>query len=372
MWAALLLSLLVYQPDSKLIQKRIQDALAALQQNDPAAAERQLLPVAAAQPTSAPVWFLLAQAQARQNKLQPALASADKAARFAGNDAALLYNLALFNLEAGRPAQAVTVGQKGLALENSAEMQDVVGRAYQAQKDWPHAIQHLAEARKRNPYSEEAIFRLSQAQMEAQDFPAAIRTLEDGRQVFDKSPQLELALGVAYYGQRRFSDAVDRFLRVMQLAPDIPQPYYFIGRVLEHAAGRIPEVLQRAAAFEQTHPTSPLGFLLHARALLLRPGSDNPQADADQAELLLKKALIIKEDQADAHLLLGMVFERRKEFQAAASEFERAIALSPKDPAPHFRLARAYDRLGRREDALKQRALHEKLSTESGSALPPQ
>lgn len=313
----------------------------------------------------------MAQAQARQNNMKAALISADKAARFAGKDPSLLYNLALFNLEAGRMDASLSIGQRALDVEDSSDVRNLLGRAYEAKQDWKQAILQYAQARRLAPYSEEAIFRLAQAQMQSQDFPSAISTLEDGRKIFDKSPQLELALGVAYYGQRQFPNAVDRFLRVMQLAPDVPQPYYFMGRVLEHAANRIPEVLTLAAQFEKAHPQSPLGYVLHARAILLRPSPEDPAADDALAESLLKKALIIKEDQADTHLLLGMVFERQKKMEGATGEFKRSAALNPADPAPHFRLARIYDRLGRKEDALRERALHEKLSQESGASLPP-
>ncbi|MGC4049097.1 MAG: tetratricopeptide repeat protein [Paludibaculum sp.] len=371
MWRLLLIASYLLQPDSKLIQTRIQEALSALQRNEPAAAERSLQSVLQLEPSSAPVWFLLAQAQARQNNMKAALASADKAARFAGKDPSLLYNLALFNLEAGRTDISLSIGKQALALEDSSDVRDLLGRCYEAKQDWKNAIQQYTEARRLAPYSEPAIFRLAQAQMQSQDFPAAIATLEEGRKTFDKSPQLELALGVAYYGRRRFPEAVDRFLRVMQLAPDIPQPYYFMGRVLEHAANRIPEVLTRASEFEKAHPQSPLGYVLHARALLLRPSPEDPAADDALAESLLKKALIIKEDQSDAHLLLGMVYERLKNMEGAAGEFKRSAALNPTDPVPHFRLARIYDRLGRKEEALRERALHEKLSQESGAAPPP-
>lgn len=371
MWPLLLIASFLLQPDSKLIQTRIHEAMSALQRNDPAAAERSLQTVIQLEPSSAPVWFLMAQAQARQNNMKAALLSADKAARFAGKDPSLLYNLALFNLEAGRPDVSLSIGQQVLALEDSSDVRDLLGRAFEAKKDWKNAILHYTQARRLAPYSEEAIFRLAQAQMQSQEFPAAIATLEDGRKTFDKSPQLELALGVAYYAQRRFPDAVDRFLRVMQLAPDIPQPYYFIGRVLEHAANRIPEVLTRAAQFEKAHPQSPLGYVLHARAVLLRPSPEDPAADDVLAESLLKKALIIKEDQADTHLLLGMVFERQKRGEEAVTEFKRSAVLNPADPIPHFRLARIYDRLGRKEEALRERALHEKLSLESGASQPP-
>src|SRR5574341_360678 len=47
---------------------------------------------------------------------------------------------------------------------------------------------------------------------------------------------------------------------------------------------------------------------------------------------------------------------------------ERSIELNAKDPAPHYRLARVYYRLGRKEEAAQQRRLHEKLSEEQENA----
>lgn len=344
----------------------VEEGQNALSRKDFIAAQRNFEQATRLQPGSAPAWFLLCQAYARQGKSKLALAAAGKASQFAGKDATILYNVALFYLEAGRPDEAISAGRRALAVEKSYEVRNLLARAYMARKDWPRAIAEYEEARRLSPYSEQAIFDLSQAHMMAQDFPGAIAVLEAGRKVHDKSPQLELALGVAYYGQRRFADAVDRFLRVMELAPAVPQPYYFIGRVLEHAADRIPEVLERAKHFEQVNPGSPLGYVLHARALILQCPPSGFPPEAEQALGLLKKALSLKEDQGEAHYLAGLILERKGDYAAAAAEYERSVALNPKDPAPHFRMARVYERLGRKEDAARERALHAKLNEESG------
>jgi Flp pilus assembly protein TadD len=48
-------------------------------------------------------------------------------------------------------------------------------------------------------------------------------------------------------------------------------------------------------------------------------------------------------------------------FADAAAEFERAVALSPSDAAAHYRLARDYDRIGKREAAQREREKHAQL-----------
>lgn len=77
----------------------------------------------------------------------------------------------------------------------------------------------------------------------------AVRVLEAAKKVFDNSAQLELTLGIACYGQRGFSEAVDSFLRAATLAPDVEQPYVFLGRILNQAEARLAEVTQKIAAF---------------------------------------------------------------------------------------------------------------------------
>ena len=364
--AALLLVLVSAAPP---LESHLRDGAVALGRDDLPAARTHLEAAVALSPTNPQAWFLLAQTLARLRYLDAALNAARNAARHAAKDPTILYNLAVFYRDAGQPGECLKAAERALAVEDSVDVRRVLGQAHLMNRDLPKAIAQFSEVRRRSPYSEEAIFQLAQAYMQAQDFPGAVATLEEGRRTFDKSPQLELALGVAFYGERRFAQAVDRFLRVVELAPDVPQPYYFIGRILEHATERIPEVTARAIAYEKHQPASPLGYVLHARALLLTlPPTGFPE-EAAQAQALLEKALSLKEDQADPHYLLGTLLERKLDYAAALTHLERAVALNPTDAPPHFRLARVYERLGRKAEAAAQRALHEKLSAEEGK--PP-
>ena len=367
--AALLLLLLPVAPP---FERHLREGVSALSANNLAVAREHLEAAVKLDSRSAQAWFLLAQIAARQGDLKQALHAASQASNLAGAEPSLLYNLALFYREAARPAEFLALAKRASLSEDSEEVHSLLGQAYAVNKELPQAIAQFAEVRRRSPYSEQAIFQLAQAHMQAQDFPSAVTVIEEGRKTFDKSPQLELALGVAYYGQRRFAEAVDRFLRVTALAPDVPQAYYFMGRILEHATNRIAEVTERAAAFEKSHPQSPLGYVLHARAVMLDLPPGGFPEQAAEAQALLDKALALKEDQADAHYLLGTLLERKRDYAAARRHLERAVALNPADAPPHFRLARVYERLGLKEEAAAQRALHEKLSAEEGTPpVPP-
>ncbi|HEY3440736.1 MAG TPA: tetratricopeptide repeat protein [Paludibaculum sp.] len=362
--------LLLALSDSPQFQARVQEGLAALQQNNLPLAQRSFEQATRLSPNDAKAWFLLAQSYARQDNMKAALPAAAKASQSAGKDATILFNLTVFYRDARQPDLAIGTAKRALLTENSAELRALLAQAYAAKKDWPNAVAQYSEVLKLSPYSEEAIFNLAQAHLQARDFPRAVAVLEEGRKTFDKSPQIELSLGVAYYGLRRFNDAVDRYLRVMELSPDTPQPYYFVGRILEHALDRIPKIIAHAAYFEKQHPKSPLGFLLHAKALVLQLPSSGFPAEAEQAYGLLQRAEALDEKQAETQYLLGTLLERKQDYAAAALRLERSIQADPRLAAAHFRLARVYDKLGRREEAAAQRALHEKLSAEEGGGKP--
>jgi tetratricopeptide (TPR) repeat protein len=175
---------------------------------------------------------------------------------------------------------------------------------------------------------------------------------------------LELALGVAYYGLRRFDDAADAFLRTIAIAPDIEQPYVFLGKFLDQIPLRVPELTKKFIEYETANPSKSTGYFLHAKAL------NAQSAEPETARKLLEKALGINELDAAAHFELGAVFDRTHRYADAAREFERAAELAPNDAATHYRLSRVYDRLGKPEAAQLERERHAKLekAERSGAA----
>lgn len=380
-------------------QARIQEGMAALEQNNLVKARTSFEQATRLAPGDPAAWLMLAQTCARQKNEKDALAAARKSETLGGSnpkilqglanfyatlvpdlpkaaalgqryaelsprDATAWRRLAQFCLGAGLIDQAITAGTRALATDRGAETHTVLGSAYLARKDWSKATAELGEALKLNLYDEGAHFRLAQAHLIAQDFPGAISVLLNARKTFDKSPQIELALGVAYYGQRKFPEAIAQFLRTMDLAPEVPQPYTFLGRMMDHLTDRLPEMIERFTRFEQLAPKSPIGFLLHAKAILAQAPASGFPPEAATAYDLVRKALELEDKDAEAHYLMGVLLDRRQQYAEAAAQLERSIQLNAKDSAVHFRLARVYDRLGRKDEAARERQIHEKLSEE--------
>ena len=173
---------------------------------------------------------------------------------------------------------------------------------------------------------------------------------------------MQLALGVAFYGLRRFDQAADAFFSTIRLAPNEKQPYLFLGKILEQIPSRLPEATAQFEALERLYPADYEGYLLHAKAL------NATGARPELAQKLLEKSIAINGGIADAHFELASVLERTHHLPEAAAEFERASSLSPSDAAVHYRLSRVYQRLGKVEAADAERERHRQIVTAQNSA----
>jgi tetratricopeptide (TPR) repeat protein len=258
---------------------------------------------------------------------------------------------------------------KALAKEKRADLHNLLGKAYEADGQFDKTIIELQKAIQLAPREESYVFDLAYVLLVHQNFDVAIQLLESAKKIFDRSAQLELALGIASYGQRKFAEAVDAFLRTAELAPKIEQPYVFLGRIISHADGRLGEITEKFASFARANPRNYLGHFLHAKGLIAQMGPSPSGELSSQAERLLKKSISLNPDFWESEFELGVLLEDKKELTAAAQHLRRAIQLSAGSPAPHYRLARVYDRLGNSEAAQAERVQHEKLTAEERNAI---
>lgn len=383
-------------------EKLLREALVALNRGDLATARGKLEQVSKLTPREPRVWLALAQTYWRSGLKRQAETAAKRAASLGGNDRLIQRGLAIYYtetgqweqagrfesayakatgdrdaavravllfLEAGRAELAIETALQALERDNHAKLRNVLGKAYRAAGDPGKALEAFQEAIRLNPYEEEYYFDLAQLLMAHHNFDAAIRVLEASKRIIARSEQLELALGVAYYGQRRFQDAVEAFLRTIDLAPKLAQPYVYLARVLEHGGERLPEIRRKFAAYAATNPQDPAAQYLYAKVLIAGLPPGGYPAEATEAEAALRRAIQLKEDEWEPHLLLGTLLERKGELEVAARELERSAELAPDNPAPRFPLARVYLALGRKEEAQRQRTLFKELTLKQEQAV---
>jgi len=325
------LALLLFLAASATFEESFRAGLLALQRNDLSTAQTNLEAAAKLAPENWRVWIGLAQTYWKLKESVKADAAAAKAEALAPRDPQVQSTLVIYYGESGRSVKAA-----------------------EAQARYSALVPQDAQARER---AEELFFEAAQPLLRQAKFAEAIPILTSGTKHLKDSAQLELALGVAYYGLRRFDDAAGAFLRTIAIAPGTGQPYVFLGKFLDQIPARLPEVTRRFVEYEAANPSSAVAYVLHAKAL-------NAQSTApEEVRTLLEKALAIDGLNAEAHFELGAMFDRTRRYEDAARELQRAAELAPGDPATHYRLSRVYDRLGKHEAAQAERDLHAKLES---------
>jgi tetratricopeptide (TPR) repeat protein len=240
--------------------------------------------------------------------------------------------------------------------ESSSVVRNFLGKVYLANGEYGRALTEYREAIRLSPYDEALRFDLAQALLGHEEFGPAADVLEDARKLFDRSAQIELALGVAYYGQRRFPEAVNSFLRTIELAPEVSQPYVFLGKMLDQAGDRLPEVERRFEEFERANPNNYIAYLLRAKALAMAGG------DPGEIEKLLRKSIALNATSWEATYELGVLLESSHDYARAARELELSAKLNPDVAAVHYHLARVYSRMNKTEEAAKERVRHQELT----------
>lgn len=338
------------QQDANLLQQ----GLLALQHGNLQRARTDLEQAGHLDPKNPYVWSSLAEVYWRLK--QPKLASnaAERAESLGSENPIISHALAMYYSEAGQFARAAKLEQRFAespradpnALSRAAEL---YLRAGDPQSAW--------QTDKTDP---QIAFDWAQVLLRSGDFTPAAQVIETALAAHPDDPQLTLALGVARYGQRRFEDAINAFLRVIKIDPQIEQPYVFLGRMLDQAGPHLPEIVRDDEAWLKRNPSSAKAPLLLAKALLAQNNKD------ERAEPLLRRAIQLNPKDWEAHYELGVLLESKHDYPAAATELSRAIDLNPNEAMPHYHLARVYDRLGQPELAKAEREKHRQLTSVSG------
>ena len=382
-------------------EEEFRRGLLALSANDLSQARQSLESASRLQPDNSMVWAALAQAYLRGKEAALAREAADRASRLAPPDSPVRHALAMFysetgdfqkaadaerryasspgsdpesaaraadlSLRAGEAALAVVWAETALHRADTARAHHLLGQAYAAVNRPNDAERELRAAVDRDPQLEAYAFDLGQVQLRRGDFAGAAATLKKACRSFPGSAQIQLAYGVAAYGQRRFDLAIDAFLRVIRIDPSIEQPYLFLSRLLDQAGDRLPQVVAAYAAWERMTPDGYLPVCLHAKALSAASG------DSPVIEGKLRRSIQLNGQYWESHYELGALLMNQRKWPEAAAELSRAIALNPKHPPAHFQLARVYDKLGKAELAQAERAEHQRLTaaeTSAGQAVP--
>jgi tetratricopeptide (TPR) repeat protein len=260
-------------------------------------------------------------------------------------------------------------------------IQTKIGKAYFQSRQFPQAVQHLDSAHRHDPGDMEATQLLALSYYGSGQFTQAIPLLEKlgdhlPRDIAD-GPYL---LGICYLMTERWDDARRAFARMFSVAPESPMAYLMLAKFLvsQKMEDRAVPEIEKAL---QLDPRLPMAHFLLGEIDLYKGNAEagvtefqnelaiNPTiwlvywrlGDAyarlqkyDRAEKALKEAIWLNESSSGAYIMLGQIYLKKGDAALATGFLERALKLDPQKYYVHFFLGKAYQSLGRVDDAKAQ------------------
>ncbi len=201
------------------------------------------------------------------------------------------------------------------------------------------------------------------------DYPNAIKWLEEAVIAEPRNKEAWYFLGRAYYTRSRIAEARKAFLKVLEIDPRDTKAENNLGLVYESqaqtdaaiAAYRQAIEWQEAAEAGRRPSEQPY---LNLGSLLLE------QARQSEAILPLQKAVELAPADPICHMRLGMAYLRSGKLADAQPQLEEAVRLAPDDPAGHYQLGKLYKELKQKDRAKAEFEKTEELQRRESSKKP--
>lgn len=260
------------------------------------------------------------------------------------------YNLALAYYRFGDYGKTVATLQTLLRQEIQAEGFNLLAMAEEKRKRSADAIEAYQRATALEPENEDYRFDYANSVLQYLTSKQATDAFMQGVHDFPKSWRMRLGLGSSYYLTGDYEAAVQSLLEAIDLKPDSDLAFYLLGKAYESAPSAQAAIAERFRTYLGKQPRDAWAYCHYGTILYLRSSSQRRE-DFASAKAYLTKALSLDPNLAEAHLQLGIIALAENQPARSAQLLERSIQLKPEQPAAHYRLALAYQRLGRKEDA---------------------
>lgn len=278
------------------------------------------------------------------------------------------YDLALALEQAGKLGEARQQLQKLISLHDAAELHSLLGEIEEKSGKYLSSAEQYEQAAHMEP-TEPNILNWGAELLLHQTFAPAIEVFKAGTQRFPESAQLHNGLGIAFYGGGKTDEAVRAFLRASDLTPSDPLPLVFLGKACDGASPPMAEQVQsRLENFlGRGAQTAELNYYL--ATCLARTNQSESKAGRDsKIESLLKRAVTIDPNYADAYFQLGVLYADERKYPEAIEQYERALKINPNAANTHYRLGQTLARGGDQTRAQEEFAVFERLRQSESEA----
>lgn len=264
-------------------------------------------------------------------------------------------------LKSGQPTKAKDMLTSRPESLQSAPAQEILAEAEEKTGNYRDAVTHFRLAAQLDP-SESTIFSFGNEMLQHWAFDSAIEIFQYGVTKYPGSELLQMGLGIAYFGNHRYDRAAPSFEAVLLRSPKNATAAELLGRSCEAVSAPTVKGCDTLQAFADAHPENAMASLYAASSLLHQ---ETDTHDTARVELLLQRSLKADPGLADAWYELGVLQQSRNQWEESAASLEHAVQHRPAFPEAHYRLSRAYARLGKTEMAQAEIALQQRYAQQS-------
>ncbi|MCJ7457645.1 MAG: tetratricopeptide repeat protein [candidate division Zixibacteria bacterium] len=192
---------------------------------------------------------------------------------------------------------------------------------YRIQGDDLKATTLAKQALEIKPYYKEAYVNLALAYLKTENYLSAESSLVSALALFPSFAELRFYLGLVYQKQGKSGQALREYMQLMSQKPETQDLEYNLGLI-----------------YSKDDPSQEGLNGLRAYAAYNSGLIYLQQKEIDPAQENLIQSIKLKPDFAEAHAILGNLYDLRREYEPAVKELEEAIKDSPDNLVYHYNL----------------------------------
>jgi tetratricopeptide (TPR) repeat protein len=229
------------------------------------------------------------------------------------------------------------------AAPNSAEAHGKLGLLLSNKNQFETAVVELGTAAQLDPDSAEYSLGLAEALLLWGHYPAALELLTAIKTKFEKLPEFQYKLGLAYYGMHQYPLAIARFEAMARERPSLDLVQFFLANSYR-AVGDLKRAelyYKRAIELNPRHAS----YYLALGQLLRKESEDR----TDEAIAKIEEALRLDPSDVQSKQELALGYEQKANYPRAQSLLEEVVRQQPDLLSAHVALARIYYRERKKE-----------------------
>ena len=329
-------------------QKQRQTAIALEQSGRTAEAESAWRSLLKLQPTSAEAYAHLGFLESQQQRYKQAIPLYRKALALDPRMPALRMNYGLALFKAGELKDALSIfegllKQQPPSSPEAQRLKTLIGMSHYGLKQYAAAVPYLKQATASEPQNLPFRLLLAHSCLWSKQYQCVLDVYREILNLNAESAEADMLAGEALDEMQDHSGAIEQFRAAVKANPKEPNVHFGLGYLLwtqgqyDGAASEFQAELDNVPNNAQA-----IAYLADSQIKLNHPEIARP---------LLEKAIRLSPEMELAHLDLGIVEADAGKNDAAVRELKLAIELAPNDIKAHYRLARLYQTMGRKQEA---------------------